>query len=59
VQTKQFLSNPEGFKTLLHNDLNTLEFLGKKKLLTNYEDYSYIPVKYLFWEAVSKYSDSF
>lgn len=56
LQSKQFLNTDA---SLFNNDINTLDFLGKKNVYSNYDNYSYIPLKYLFWQSVVGYSDSF
>ena len=55
LQSKQFLNNQQN---LFNTEINVVDFAGKKKLFKNYDDYSYIPFKYLFWDVAAKYSDS-
>jgi heme/copper-type cytochrome/quinol oxidase subunit 1 len=61
LQNKQNLINVSetGYTDIYQQLTNFVEFSSKKKLFTNFDVYSYIPVKYLFWADVNKYSESF
>jgi heme/copper-type cytochrome/quinol oxidase subunit 1 len=59
LQNKRYLSDDVIFNYNYNTDTSFLEFLGKKKLLNNYDSYAYVPIKYLVWSKVSEFSDSF
>jgi hypothetical protein len=47
LQNKRYLSDDVIFNYNYNTDTSFLEFLGKKKLLNNYDSYAYVPIKYL------------
>jgi len=48
-----------GYKNIYFFNNNYIDFPGKKNVLTNYTNYSYIPIKYLIWGNSNKYAESF
>ena len=61
LQNKQMLSVIKEFsyKNIYEINENFIDFSSKKKLLNNYDLYSFVPLKLLLWSDINKYAESF